>query len=1480
MPEERTPSENDSDHKTRSHHRWRAKLSRTGSKASQDGESRDQAIQSFLHIPTGVQTTAAATPRLGSSFEVQRDLRIVRDAPLPDIRRKPPRKPNLHVAFVTTPPVIIGEGGDEATLPAIEVSSHSQPSLESSMKDSLKTQDQRSTTAPASGKAEVLSENDGSFRPMSLQRRSTGLRDDDPDKIPEHETQSANTLSQKLNMESAPFRERETSCQDPSTLQILPASRSPCTDDGIAINNRDDATDLEQQHSRKGSDIVQVQSPLLNPATSFANSLTPSPSPQYPIRSAVSSEVGYPFPAATPHTQSSSTLADREPLAQVTQQQSLLPTHKLVAGNRGLSLRDVAKNLGEDALLDFATRVQPFRNVFLLGLNTHPDPTLEQWVTAASWWFIKGRSELESFVRSQAKSRVANGTKPLEIPQDLKQAYIDLAKVCWIVTDMTPDRCPEVKPLENKGPIPLSSIMQSFVDVKTAELVQIHLSLVSNLRALAMSMKRNDRMPPSGLELQGSDVRIFLKYPSLSPSAARLLSSERYGMVAADKDDGLSSFFPMPISDTERHFNYGRMFVDCFLNQGKRESRIRIPCLLSVLRDRRDRDITLIVASQDGQVNLVIQPEMNRTLSWRDIHWKIQYHYIEVDLRADFELHIQFQERDFKTLWGIHDYIRSVRQGNQASETETLVFEDTLRSFQYCEQGKTGAHFPVEAVADCTLRLFGCFSILREGNGERRVYDGYRLMVVTPRKVKTLSAVSHSLGRQTPILFSYLRDDQGGPAMLLKISKSSRDPSMVMSFLKQANRELLHALLSGTGLSRDEHCSDALNLESITISTDLGLKTSSLKEVGSLGSFNWKTLRVLGQAQQHMQLGSPKVRIWAECETGCLVDHINLGPGELQIYLDPGFSTRIRISRPAQKDMTVCFADNSLSKEQYEALRQMLVDIRQSPSVKMFSFQSIKDLHAFQALITGFSVLFDGFARTFSISRRRMVVPIHKRWEALGTRIQIVSRDKTIQLLAFFKDFSHGTCMNFALKSTDVFECFTRSNHAYLSIVDAKFALPKSEKDSNHDFISLDMPEYPAEHDDITICFESEQGIIYLRLIPQATASRVMELGRSTRAMHADDLLNSTPDVAPPLHVSTTFRYADDPKDLVPVEDVDIDTTEGHVYSRETAPTSTRLETILTPLLNAPCVTYASGLAALHAAYVYLNPGCVSIGDGYHGSHGVLDIQRKLCRTRILPLDCAESDLQQGDVIHLETPLNPTGEAYDIREYARKAHSRGAILLVDSTFGPPGLQDPFEWGADIVMHSGTKYLGGHSDMLCGVLATNKKEWLAGLKKERTYLGSVIGSMEGWLGIRSLRTLDLRVKRQSENACKLVHWLDFCKNTESENEEAVLIKSVVERIHHASLQHKEMHWLKQQMPNGFGPVFAILAKDEDMARRLPSFLTLFHHATSLGGVESLIEWRRMSDRTVDPRLLRVSVGVEDWEDLKADLIKGFTDLLKD
>ncbi|KAL8763971.1 MAG: hypothetical protein Q9184_000414 [Pyrenodesmia sp. 2 TL-2023] len=173
--------------------------------------------------------------------------------------------------------------------------------------------------------------------------------------------------------------------------------------------------------------------------------------------------------------------------------------------------------------------------------------------------------------------------------------------------------------------------------------------------------------------------------------------------------------------------------------------------------------------------------------------------------------------------------------------------------------------------------------------------------------------------------------------------------------------------------------------------------------------------------------------------------------------------------------MTMCFADSTLSKELYESLRQELDRIAHSPSTRVYEFRSLNDLHTFQALTTGFSVIFDGFAKTFAISRRRMVVPIHKRWEASMTRLQVVKHEKTVQLVAFFQNFSHGSCMNFLLKSTDQFESYSRSSIPYVCLVDAKFALPK-EGESDQAYACLAMPEYPGEHDDITIGFNSDEG--------------------------------------------------------------------------------------------------------------------------------------------------------------------------------------------------------------------------------------------------------------------------------------------------------------------------------------------------------------------------------------------------------------------
>jgi cystathionine gamma-synthase len=342
----------------------------------------------------------------------------------------------------------------------------------------------------------------------------------------------------------------------------------------------------------------------------------------------------------------------------------------------------------------------------------------------------------------------------------------------------------------------------------------------------------------------------------------------------------------------------------------------------------------------------------------------------------------------------------------------------------------------------------------------------------------------------------------------------------------------------------------------------------------------------------------------------------------------------------------------------------------------------------------------------------------------------------------------------------------------------------------------------------------------------------------ATLALHADDGLEPGPDVAPPLHLASTYAA---------------DNAQGLVYGRNDTATRRRLEAVLGALEGGHAVSYASGLAAVYAALRHLRPRRVAIAGGYHGTHAVL--------ARLSEDGVAVTDLEaapgEGDVLWLETPRNPTCELQDIAAHARRAHAAGARVVVDSTFATPILQQPLALGADLVMHSSTKFLAGHSDVLGGVLVAPGAEQAAALRGERTVLGSVPGALETWLTLRSLRTLALRVWRQSETATALAAWLH----------------GRVPRVWHPSLPSHPRHELAREQMRGPGGVLAIELESAEAARALPGRLRLFHDATSLGGVESLIEWRRRHDPHAPPGLLRVSVGLEAPADLIADLEQG-------
>ncbi|GAA5896839.1 putative cystathionine beta-lyase [Sporobolomyces salmoneus] len=397
----------------------------------------------------------------------------------------------------------------------------------------------------------------------------------------------------------------------------------------------------------------------------------------------------------------------------------------------------------------------------------------------------------------------------------------------------------------------------------------------------------------------------------------------------------------------------------------------------------------------------------------------------------------------------------------------------------------------------------------------------------------------------------------------------------------------------------------------------------------------------------------------------------------------------------------------------------------------------------------------------------------------------------------------------------------------------------------------------------------------------------------ATKGIHSDHRLAGV-EVSANISVSTTFKHPD-PEDVAAKPEGYYDTAwqanepSRDIYSREGQPTLTRAEKVLEGIIGKPTLVYPSGLNAFYSLLLHVNPDVVAIGTkdgpGYHGCHGALDVY---LRTRKLDESTAKIFIDDDFptdgrkvLCWLETPLNPTGESYSIESYAKKIHAiPGGVLGIDSTFAPPPLQDPFKNGANIVMHSGTKYFAGHSDTLIGSLSVRTtEEWLQ-LWSDRTYCGGVPGSLDAWLLLRSLRTLNIRIQRQSKTATALARWLNSltaANHANSGEEEGNGTKGIVHKVFHTSLQDNANDLLAEdgskQMTGG-PACFGVLLEKEVYAEYLGSRLQLFFNATSLGGVESLIEQRKISDSSCDPRLVRLSIGLEDLEDLKQDFRQAF------
>jgi len=371
--------------------------------------------------------------------------------------------------------------------------------------------------------------------------------------------------------------------------------------------------------------------------------------------------------------------------------------------------------------------------------------------------------------------------------------------------------------------------------------------------------------------------------------------------------------------------------------------------------------------------------------------------------------------------------------------------------------------------------------------------------------------------------------------------------------------------------------------------------------------------------------------------------------------------------------------------------------------------------------------------------------------------------------------------------------------------------------------------------------------------------------GFSTRAVHVGQGPDpATGAVVQPIHLATTFAQQG------------VGKHQGFEYSRSGNPTRSALEENLAALEDAKhCLAFASGLGAESTLMLLLKPGdhVVYMEDVYGGTFRLFDKVMKRFGLTFTAVDATDLDAVEKAVtpstrlVWLESPTNPLLRVVDIDAVSEVAHSHGAMVCVDNTFATPYLQQPLHLGADAVVHSATKYIGGHSDVVGGAIMTSDDELEERLRFHQNAIGAVPSPFDCWLLLRGIKTLALRVERQSENAMAVATALESNR--------------AVQRVHYPGLESHTGRAVAQRQMRLFGGMVSFEVKDEPAAFRVLEKLEIFALAESLGAVESLAEHpARMTHASIPESerkrsgvgdgLIRLSIGVEDAADLVADL----------
>ncbi|KAM5351621.1 hypothetical protein ACJ41O_004344 [Fusarium nematophilum] len=962
----------------------------------------------------------------------------------PDIkspRRSPrPNKKGLLVRFDDAMPEIIGEGGDETEMPTMEISKRKKSRAPQPPPHRQAGYPPGRPPPPPDSTARGGSPPADDFKPKPLLRTQTGYSsiyepesDDEPNPGPDPDFKS----------------EELSSAGSAAHHTLLPGKPATARFLGAAGRNDENRRSYIEIHSaqmreaegRVFAEAARVATPLV------LCTLTQPHIPRLPLGLHLQLQL-----RSRPQNRRISTPREqRGPPAMA---------------SRSLSVRvgDGNSAAAEEALETFIARTKHLFELFRLHAESVKPLSACSIIECARgglWWFLKGRMGLEMAIRERPSSPQGQ----MQNDRDRQQAYSNLAKAFWLSEQVIPE------------------VSQSQGLAPDAEIEEVSKSLVSSLKKLSMSMKRNGFLPPEDAFLpQTIDKSIWIEYPPLSQDMIALLSGNwGSGLTAMTSPmSNLRLLDAFPVGDTTDNFNYGRIQADAYLmEQGRESQRLYFPCFLSMVRPQKSTGLVFVLASQNGHIQLAIQENKNVGPVWDDIRWRNDTCTVEVRLRRGFMLAIQLVQQDYRILWNMYDFGSKIQTSLFPRSDENMVFRSTLRSFQCIDADPNYRQFPKEPISQCDVALFE--KLYKESGpaGPRTWHLGFRVAVVTGPRTRTLSGVNHVYSPGQPIQFGFFRGDGDAPSLTIKYENGKSKGRMAMVFSDEKARIKFHSLLTGTALDHDEKIYADVPIKTFTIS-------QSIREPLGMAPFSrmpWKAVRVVNDeygGDQPPTVLADHLKVVLDYQNGNVADRINVAPGELRVRLEVTNAKMFRVLRQPQKDITMSVSEAQVPKELPRNMSDALQLLQHNQTIRTFEFNNLKDLHDFQFAMTGFEVIFDALAVTFAISRRRMVVPIHKKWEAGYTRIQVVRQeDKQLQLLAFFEDFHHGHCMNFVLKGTDVYESVQRSSKSGIKFVDAKFPLPRlpADKDGDYDdmaFVCLDLPDLPGEHDDISILFEKE----------------------------------------------------------------------------------------------------------------------------------------------------------------------------------------------------------------------------------------------------------------------------------------------------------------------------------------------------------------------------------------------------------------------